>query len=279
MNLAIRGLDFNLGKSNGDTFSQDQHPDLKADYILMNPPFGQSTEWGKDALSGDPRWAYGIPPAKPANYAWLQHAISKLSAKGQAGIVMPNGTLTTTQGGEDAIRKAIIEADLVECIIALPNQLFLNTTIPCCLWFLSKDKTKNGRDRRGETLFIDARKLGYMATRVNRDFTEEDVQRIAQTVHLWREDEDRLPVPDGQTAPTYADIPGFCKAAKLAEITEKGFVLSPGRYCGSEEVEDDEEAFDARINGLVSDMTTLLKRADDLKAQIQAGLKGIGYDL
>lgn len=278
MNLAIRGLDFNLGQKPGDTFTEDQHPDLKADYILMNPPFGAGTEWSKEVLTNDPRWAYGIPPAKPAHFAWLQHALYHMGSKGQAGIVMPNGTLTTTQGGEDTIRQRMIEDDVVECIIALPGQLFLNTQIPCCLWFLAKDKTKNGRDRRSETLFIDARKMGYLKDRVNRTFTEEDVQKIAQTVHQWREDEDRLQATEGQESLVYVDIPGFCKSVCTEEIKEKGFVLSPGRYCGSEEVEDDEEAFAERMDDLVGQLRNLFAKSDELRVQVKAGLKELGYE-
>lgn len=279
MNLAIRGLDFNLGESHGDTFSADKHPNLKADYIFMNPPFGKDSEWPRDALLSDPRWVYGIPPAKPAHFAWLQHAVHHLSNKGQCGIVMPNGTLTTTSGGEDAIRQKMVEDDVVECIVALPGQLFLNTQIPCCIWFLAKDKTKNGRDRTGEVLFIDARKLGYMKSRVNRDLSEEDIQKIAQTVHLWREDDDRLPVPEGQEAPVYQDIPGFCKSATLEEIQGHGYVLSPGRYTGSEETEDDDEAFKEKLDELVGELKGLFGRSDELRVEVKNGLKELGYEL
>lgn len=278
MNLAIRGLDFNLGQKPGDSFTEDQHPDLKADYILMNPPFGAGTEWSKEALTNDPRWVYGIPPAKPAHFAWLQHALYHMSSKGQAGIVMPNGTLTTTQGGEDTIRQRMIEDDVVECIISLPGQLFLNTQIPCCLWFLAKDKTKNGRDRRGETLFIDARKMGYLKDRVNRAFTDEDIQKISQAVHLWREDEDRTPIAEGQEQQNYSDIPGFCKSANLEEIKGKGFVLSPGRYCGSEEVEDDNEAFAESMAILVGQLKEAFAKSDVLRTKLRAGLKELGYE-
>lgn len=280
MNLAIRGLDFNLGESNGDTFLSDKHPTLKADYILMNPPFGKESEWPRDALLKDPRWKYGIPPAKPAHFAWLQHALHHLSNKGQAGVVMANGTLTSTFGGEDQIRQKMVDDDVVECIVALPGQLFLNTQIPCCLWFFAKDKTKNGRDRTGEVLFIDARKLGYMRTRVNLDFSEADVQRIAQTFHLWREDVDRIQVPDGEEIPVYEDIPGFCKSATLEEIQAHGYVLSPGRYTGSEEVEnDDEETAKEQLDELVGELKGLLGRADTVRRTVKASLRELGYDL
>lgn len=279
MNLTIRGLDFDLGDSNGDTFSNDKHPSLKADYILMNPPFGALSEWPRDSLINDPRWKYGIPPARPAHFAWLQHAIHHLSNKGQCGIVMPNGTLSTTSGGEDAIRQKMVDADVVECIIAMPGQLFLNTTISCCLWFLAKDKTKNGRDRRGEFLFIDARKLGFMQTRVIRNLTEEDIQKIAQTVHLWREDEDRLPVAEGETAPVYQDIPGFCKSVTLEEIQGHGYVLSPGRYTGSEESEDDDESYKEKLDELVGELKGLFTRSDSLRLKVKKSLKELGYEI
>lgn len=278
MNLTIRGLDFNLGDAPGDTFSNDRHPNLKADYIFMNPPFGKDSEWPRAALLNDPRWVYGIPPAKPAHFAWLQHALHHMSSKGQCGIVMPNGTLTTTSGGEDAIRQKMVEDDVVECIVALPGQMFLNTQIPCCIWFLSKDKTRNGRDRRGEVLFIDARKLGFMKSRVNRVLSEGDVQRIAQTVHLWREDDDRLPVQEGDMHPTYADIPGFCKSATLEEVQGHGYVLSPGRYTGSAEAEDDDEAFQEKLDELVAEINGLFGRSDALRMEVKKGLRELGYD-
>jgi type I restriction enzyme M protein len=280
MNLAIRGLDFNLGESNGDTFLTDRHPTLKADYILMNPPFGKDSEWPRESLVKDGRWKYGLPPAKPAHFAWLQHALHHLSNKGQAGIVMPNGTLTSTFGGEDLIRQKMVDDDLVECIVALPGQLFLNTQISCCLWFFAKDKTKNGRDRSGEVLFIDARKLGYMRTRINRDLSEADVQRIAQTVHLWREDIDRIGVPEGEVAPVYEDVAGFCKSASLEEIQGHGYILSPGRYTGSEEVEDDgEEMLKEQLDELVGEFKGLLRRSDTLRIAVKNSLKELGYEL
>jgi type I restriction enzyme M protein len=280
MNLAIRGLDFNLGESNGDTFLSDKHPTLKADYILMNPPFGKDSEWPRDSLLKDPRWKYGIPPAKPAHFAWLQHALHHLSNKGQAGVVMANGTLTTSAGGEDLIRQKLVEDDVVECIIALPGQLFLNTQIPCCLWFFAKDKTKNGRDRSGEVLFIDARKLGFMKAKLNRDLSESDVQKIAQTVHLWREDADRISVKEGEEPPVYQDISGFCKSATLDEIRGHGYVLAPGRYTGSHVAEEeDEETFNERLDLLVGELKGLFRRSDDLRGEVRASLRELGYEL
>ncbi|WP_051306443.1 type I restriction-modification system subunit M [Massilia alkalitolerans] len=279
MNLAIRGLDFNLGDSHGDTFANDKHPTLRADYVFMNPPFGKDSEWPRDSLMKDPRWTYGIPPAKPAHFAWLQHVLHHMSKKGQCGIVMPNGTLTTTSGGEDAIRQRMVEDDVVECIVALPGQLFLNTQIPCCIWFLAKDKTKNGRDRTGEILFIDARKMGYMQSKVNRNLSEDDIQKIAQTVHLWREDEDRLPVAEGEEAPVYSDIPGFCKSATLSEIQAHGYVLSPGRYAGSKEAEEDDEDYKERLDELAGELKGLFGRSDVLRLQVAESMKELGYEL
>jgi type I restriction enzyme M protein len=279
MNLAIRGLDFNLGDSYGDTFLNNKHHSLKADYVQMNPPFGAQSEWPRDVLTKDPRWVYGVPPAKPAHFAWLQHALYHLNSKGQGGVVMPNGTLTTTSGGEDAIRQKMVEDDVVECIVSLPGQLFLNTPIPCCLWFFAKDKTKNGRARTGEVLFIDARKLGYLKNRVNRVFTNEDVQKIAQTVHQWREDKDQLPAPEGEEAPVYQDIPGFCKSATLEEIQGHGYVLSPGRYTGSEDVEDDDESFKEKLDELVGELKGLFGRSDALRVDVKKSMKELGYEL
>ena len=279
MNLAIRGLDFNLGDANGDTFATDRHPTLKADYILMNPPFGKDSEWPRESLLKDPRWKYGIPPAKPAHFAWLQHALHHLSSKGQAGIVMPNGTLTTTAGGEDQIRQKMVEDDVVECIIALPSQLFLNTPIPCCLWFFAKDKAKNGRDRSGETLFIDARKLGHLKNRVNRDFTDQDIQLIAQTVHLWREDIDRLLTPEGEPVPVYLDTPGFCKSATLEDIQSHGYILSPGRYTGSEELEGNEETYKELLDELVGELKGLFGRSAAIRSDISKAMREFGYEL
>ena len=279
MNLAIRGLDFNLGDSPGDTFATDRHPHLKADYIQMNPPFGAQSEWPRDSLLQDPRWVYGVPPAKPAHFAWLQHALHHLSSKGQAGIVMPNGTLTTTSGGEDAIRQKMVEQDVVECIVSLPGQLFLNTPIPCCLWFLAKDKTKNGRARKGEVLFIDARKVGFMKSRVNREFSEDDVQKIAQTVHLWRDDQDCAEVSEGEEALVYSDIPGFCKSATLEEIQAHGYVLSPGRYTGSVEVDDDDESYKERLDEIVGELKGLFGRSDAIRFEVKNGMKELGYEL
>ena len=223
MNLAIRGIDAQI--AHGDTFHNDKHPDLKADWVLANPPFNDS-DWRGELLKDDKRWVYGVPPAGNANYAWVQHFISHLAPTGIAGFVLANGSMSTNQSGEGEIRKAIIEADLVDCMVALPGQLFYSTQIPVCLWFLARNK-RNGRfrDRRGETLFIDARKLGSMIDRVHRELTDEDIAKIAGTYHAWRGD---------KGAGKYADVPGFCKAAKLDDIRKHGHVLTPGRYVGAE---------------------------------------------
>ena len=270
MNLAIRGMDFNLGKEPADTFHRDQHPDLRADYVLANPPFNIS-DWGGDRLLDDKRWLFGTPNPSNANYAWLQHILWHLNASGQAGVVLANGSMSSNQNNEGTIRKAMVEADVVEVMVALPPQLFFNTQIPACLWFLTKSKTANGRDRRGEVLFIDARKLGRMETRVNRVFDDEDVARIAGTVHRWRQDGEA-----GAQEP-YADVPGFCRAVKLAEIAEHGHVLTPGRYVGAEAVDDDDEAFNEKMERLTALLAEQMAKGAELDAVIREKLGGIGY--
>lgn len=268
MNLAIRGMGANLGKEPGDTFTRNQHPTERFDYILANPPFNVS-DWGADKLTKDPRWVYGIPPAGNANYGWLQHMLHHLKPSGTAGVVLANGSMSSNQNNEGTIRRAMVEADVMEVMVALPPQLFINTQIPACLWFLTKDKTKNGRDRRGEVLFIDARKLGRMETRVNRVFDDEDIQKIANTVHAWRQ--------NGETKEAYADVPGFCRAVKLEEIHEHGFVLTPGRYVGAEEVEDDDEAFNEKMDRLTSLLAEQMEKGQELDALIREQLGRLGY--
>src|SRR5574337_238891 len=280
MNLAIRGMDFNLGKEPADTFHRDQHPDLRADYVLANPPFNIS-DWGGERLAEDKRWVHGTPPAGNANYAWLQHILARLAPRGQAGVVLANGSMSSNQNGEGAIRKVMVEADVVEVMVALPPQLFFNTQIPACLWFLARDKSARNpapsgrgagvRDRRGEMLFIDARKLGRMATRVNRVFDDEDVARIAHTVHRWREDgEDR-------SGEAYADGPGFCRAVKRAEIAEHGHVLTPGRYVGAEEADEDDEAFGEKMERLTAQLAEQIAKGAELDAVIRKKLGALGY--
>ena len=270
MNLAIRGMDFNLGKEPADTFHRDQHPDLKADYVLANPPFNIS-DWGGDRLLDDKRWVHGTPPTGNANYAWLQHILHHLGPRGQAGVVLANGSMSSNQNSEGEIRRAMVEADVVEVMVALPPQLFFNTQIPACLWFLAKDKTKGGRDRRGEVLFIDARKLGRMYTRVTRVFDDEDVQRIASTVHRWRQS------GEASSDEPYADVPGFCRAVKLVEIAEHGHVLTPGRYVGAEATDDDDEAFNEKMERLTAQLAEQMAKGAELDAVIREKLGGLGY--
>ncbi len=277
MNLAIRGLAADLGKEPADTFHRDQHPDLRADYVLANPPFNIS-DWGGERLTDDKRWVYGTPPAGNANFAWLQHILHHLAPRGQAGVVLANGSMSSNQSNEGVIRKAMVEADVVDVMVALPPQLFFNTQIPACLWFLAKDKSgaavpggKAGRDRRGEVLFIDARKLGRMETRVTRVFDDESIARIASTVHRWRADGE-----DGAKEP-YADVPGFCRAVKLAEIAEHGHVLTPGRYVGAEAAEEDDEAFNEKMERLTAQLAEQMAEGVKLDAVIRKKLEAMGY--
>ena len=266
MNLAIRGIDAQI--AHGDTFHKHAHPDLKGDYVLANPPFNDS-DWRGELLKDDKRWVYGVPPAANANYAWVQHFIHHLAPTGQAGFVLANGSMSSNQSGEGEIRKAIIEADLVDCMVALPGQLFYSTQIPVCLWFLARNR-KNGRfrDRRGETLFIDARKMGTLIDRVHRELTDEDVAKIAGAYHAWRGD---------KGAGKYADVPGFCKAANLDDIRKHGHVLTPGRYVGAEVTEDDGEAFEEKMQQLAATLREQQKEAAKLDADIVANLKELGY--
>ena len=266
MNLAIRGIDAQI--AHGDTFRNDRNPDLKADYVLANPPFNDS-DWGGELLKDDKRWVYGVPPASNANYAWVQHFIYHLAPTGLAGFVLANGSMSSNQSGEGEIRKAIIEADLVDCMVALPGQLFYSTQIPVCLWFLTRNK-KNGRfrDRRGETLFIDARKLGTMADRTHREMLDADIAKIAGAYHAWRGDKD---------AGEYADVAGFCKSAALEEIRKHGHVLTPGRYVGAEAVEDDGEPFDEKMKRLTATLREQQAEAAKLDDAIAANLKELGY--
>ncbi len=286
MNLAIRGIDAQI--AHGDTFHNDQHPDLKADYVLANPPFNDS-DWRGDQLKDDKRWVYGVPPAGNANYAWIQHFLHHLAPTGLAGFVLANGSMSTNQSGEGEIRKAIIEADLVDCMVALPGQLFYSTQIPVCLWFLTRNK-QNGRfrGRRGETLFIDARKLGTLTDRVHRELTVDDMARITGVYHAWRGDVDHTgealprtsgnPESHGNASPLpYADIPGFCKSATLDDIRKNGHVLTPGRYVGAEAVEDDGEVFEDKMAQLVATLRQQQAEAVRLDAAINANLRHLGF--
>ena len=278
MNLAIRGIDGNIAKEHADSFRRDLHKDLKADFVLANPPFNDS-DWGGDKLQDDVRWKYGVPPKGNANFAWVQHFVFHLSPKGRAGFVLANGSMSSNQSGEGEIRKSLIEADMVECMVAMPGQLFYSTQIPVCLWFLSRKKP---RTRAKQILFIDARKMGTMIDRVHRELTDEDIERIAGTFHAWRGDvgvqasackEDSLKAG----LQPYKDIPGFCKSATIDEIREHGFVLTPGRYVGAEEVEDDDEPFEDKMRRLTKELAEQFAESARLESAIKSNLKGLGY--
>ena len=268
MNLAIRGIDFDLGKTHGDTFLKNQHKDLRADYVLMNPPFGKNASYPKKDLLDDVRWKkYGVPREEPANYAWMSHAIHHLSNKGRAGIVMPRGTLTSSQGGDDKIRTAFLDDDVIECIIDLPGQLFFNTQIPSCLWFFNKDKSKWKNKRDGQVLFIDARKMGTAISRTQIEFSEEEIQRIGDTFRAWCNG-------------GYEDVAGFCKSTSREEIAKNGDSLSPGRYIGTEDVESEsDEDFNTRMLALTAQLTEQLAESRQLEEQISKQLKGLGYGI
>jgi type I restriction enzyme M protein len=274
MNLAIRGIDGQI--AHGDTFHNDRHPDLKADFILANPHFNDS-DWRGALLREDKRWEYGVPPAANANFAWVQHIIHHLAPKGLAGFVLANGSMSSNQSGEGEIRKNIIEADLVDCMIALPGQLFYSTQIPACLWFLARDKKNHKyRDRRGEVLFIDARKLGRMVDRTHRELTDTEISRIAGMYHLWRGEKSVRPEHvEGRTE--YVDIPGFCKSATLDAIRKHGHVLTPGRYVGAEAQEDDGEPFDDKMKRLTTILRDQMAEGRKLDEAIETNLKELGY--
>jgi type I restriction enzyme M protein len=269
MNLAIRGIEANIGWNSEGSFHNDAFKDLKADFVLANPPFNDS-DWGGERVREDARWKYGVPPVGNANFAWVQHFISHLAPNGIAGFVLANGSMASNQSGEGEIRKAIIEAGLVDCMIALPGQLFYTTQIPVCLWFVTRNKA-NGkfRDRRKQTLFIDARKMGYLVDRIHRDLSDEEICRIAQTYHAWRGE---------KSAGKYEDVPGFCKSAKMEEIASHGHILTPGRYVGAEEVEDEGEPFDEKMKRLAATLRQQREKGARLDAAISDNLKGLGYD-
>lgn len=260
MNLAIRGIEGNLGTSAADTFFNDLHPTLKADFILANPPFNMSG-WGADQLQDDKRWAFGIPPAGNANFAWLQHMIYHLSAKGKLGMVLANGSLSSQTSGEGKIRENIIKADLVECIVAMPAQLFYSTQIPVSLWFISKQKKQPGK-----TLFIDARNMGKMVTRSLKELTEEEIKKLADTHKAFE-------------AGTLEEEKGFCAIATIEEIAEHDYILNPGRYVGIEEEEDDGEPFEEKMARLTSELTDLFKESAELEKEIRDRLGAIGYEV
>ena len=260
MNLAIRGIGGQI--AHGDSFQNDRHPDLKADFILANPPFNVS-DWGGERLVEDKRWRYGVPPKRNANFAWVQHMVHHLSPKGVAGFVLANGSMSSQQSGEGEIRKNLVEAEVVDCMVALPGQLFYSTQIPACLWFLAR-----GRRRRGEILFIDARKLGRMVDRTHRELTEEDIARIADTYHVWR---------TGEEDNGYADVPGFCKSAPLDDVRRHGHVLTPGRYVGVEPQEEDGEPFEKKMKRLAAELREQQAEGARLDAAIAQNLKALGF--
>ena len=260
MNLAIRGIDADLGQYNADTFFNDCHPTLRADYIMANPPFNLS-DWGADKLQDDVRWKYGIPPAGNANFAWMQHMIYHLAPNGKIGMVLANGSLSSQSGGEGEIRKNIVNADLVDCIVAMPPQLFYTTQIPVSLWFLSKNKTQ-----KGKTLFIDARKMGTMVTRKLREFTDDDIKKIADTYKAFA---------DG----TLEDVKGFCAVVGTDEIAKQDYILTPGRYVGIEEQEADDEPFDAKMTRLTGELSAMFAKSHELEEDIRKNLGAIGYEM
>ena len=275
MNLAIRGITGQVAF--GDTFHNDQHPDLKADYILANPPFNVS-DWGGDRLQDDRRWKYGVPPRGNANFAWVQHMVHHLSPRGVAGFVLANGSMSSNQSGEGEIRRALIEDDLVDCIVSMPGQLFYSTQIPVCLWFLSRDR----RNRSGNTLFIDARSMGSMVDRTHRELTDDDIERIASTYHAWRDHARHSrargnPEGKGRADESYTDIPGFCKSATLEEIEKHGHVLTPGRYVGVAPQEEDGEPFEEKMARLADEWSEQQAEARRLDSAITENLERLGF--
>jgi len=280
MNLAIRGIDPNLGLQQADSFSNDLHKDLRADFLLANPPFNMS-DWGGERLKDDVRWKFGVPPVNNANYAWIQHFIHHLSPTGISGFVMANGSMSTNTASEGEIRKSIIEGDFVDCMIALPGQLFYTTQIPVCLWFVSRNK-KNGRfrNRCGQTLFIDARKMGTLIDRVHRELSDDEINRIAGTYHAWRGEPITPSTPVGEGGGEgYKDIPGFCKSIETKEIRDHGYVLTPGRYVGAEEVADDGEPLEEKMTRLTIQLKEQFSESCRLEAIIAKNLKGLGYEI
>ncbi len=268
MNLAIRGIEANLGPHNADSFHNDLHKDVRADFILANPPFNVS-DWGGDRLRDDPRWKYGVPPVGNANFAWVQLLIHHLAPNGVAGVVLANGSMSSNQSGEGEIRRALVEADLVDCMIAMPGQLFYNTPIPVCLWFFARNKADmRFRDRRGQTLFIDARKLGRLTDRIHRELSDEEIARVSRAYHSWRGE---------KGARVYEDVPGFCKIASAEEIEAHGFVLTPGRYVGAEDVEEDSESFQEKMKRLVETLNEQFDESAKLQKVIKAKIGELGY--
>ncbi|CAD7770357.1 N-6 DNA Methylase [Candidatus Methanoperedenaceae archaeon GB50] len=265
MNMAIRGIDANIRW--GDSFHDDQFKDLRADFIIANPPFNDS-DWGGEILQDDVRWKFGVPPKNNANFAWVQHFIHHLSPTGTAGFVLANGSMSSNTSNEGEIRKNTILADMVDCMVALPSQLFYNTSIPACLWFVTRDKKDNKfRDRREEILFIDARNMGRMIDRRHRELTDEDIKKIAETYHSWR----------GENDIEYKDVLGFCKAAKLEEVEKHNFILTPGRYVGIPEEEEDDEEFEEKMKRLTSELAEQMEEGKKLDEEIKKNLERMGF--
>ncbi|EOS7907392.1 SAM-dependent DNA methyltransferase [Enterococcus hirae] len=269
MNLAIRGIDGNIGTHNADTFQNDLHKGLRADYILANPPFNIS-DWGQEKLLEDSRWKYGLPPKNNANYAWIQHIISKLAPEGTAGFVLANGSMSTSTKNEYEIRKNLIQNDLVECIVTLPSQMFYNTQIPACLWFVTKSKAKKiERNHQGEILFIDARNEGYMADRTTKTFSKNDIKKIADSYHAWKGTNDK----------EYVDVAGFCSSASLDTVKEQDYILTPGRYVGLEDEVADSEPFEEKMERLTTLLSEQFIQSHQLEEDIRKALGGIGYGI
>lgn len=273
MNMVIRGIDFNFGKQPASTYTNDQHPDLRADFVMANPPFNMK-EWDTGVSADDPRWQYGKPPTGNANFAWLQHMLHHTAPNGSLGLLLANGSMSSNTNNEGAIRRSLIENDLVECMVALPGQLFTNTQIPACIWFLTKNKQARtsaaGRElseRRGKVLFIDARNLGYMRSKVLRDFTQDDLDQVTETFHNW------------QVGEGYEDAAGFCKSVELAELDKHDFVLTPGRYVGTVAREDDGEPFADKMARLTGALKVQFEGADRLEKEIKSNLAGLGFDV
>ena len=299
MNMVIRGIDFNFGKEPANTYTYDQHPDLRADFVMANPPFNMK-EWDTGVDDNDPRWVYGKPPSGNANFAWLQHMLYHLAPNGSLGLLLANGSMSSNAKGEGEIRKALIENDLVECMVALPGQLFTNTQIPACIWFLTKNKKartsasgKKLRDRSGEVLFIDGRNLGYMKDRVLRDFTQDDLNKVTETFHTWQtvgwvsdsvtqQSEAKTSTDVGlrekAANPTYENLPGFCASVNLDGIKKHDFVLTPGRYVGAAAEEDDGEPFAEKMARLTARLKKQFEESDKLEGEINKNLARLGFN-
>lgn len=269
MNLALKGIEADLGEQWADTFARPQHPDLRADYILSNPPYNIDV-WHRD--ENDPRWAYGVPPKRNSNFAWMQHILHHLAPSGDAAIVMANGTLTSEQSGEGDIRRKMFEDDIVDCVVTLPTQLFYTTGIPVCLWFFSRSRAgdRNRRTRQGEVLFINATGLGRMVSRTNRELTQDDIAKITDTYHVWR---------GSDSSEQYAGEPGFCKVATRDEIEANGYVATPGQYVGTPDVEDDGIPLEEKMAALTAELADHFERGAELEARIRRNLKEVGFDL